>query len=107
VAAQAEAELEPLIAAYLVEEDVRDPEMDALLREVGPMAAETVPDTSDDELHAAAATFRDAAARTSAGEAQPAGLGDAWDRFLETDANFVTPGDLHHMTPIAEVQQLP
>jgi hypothetical protein len=107
VAAEAEAELEPLAAAYLVERGVRDPEVDALMQEVAPMAETAVPDVSDDELLVAMATFRDSAISASAaGDAQTAGIGDTWDRFMETAADFVTPGDLQHMTPTAQVRRI-
>lgn len=108
VAAEAETELEPLAAAYLVEQGIQDPEMDELTREVAPMAEAEAADVSDDELLVAVAAFRDTAIRASgAGEEEPAGLGDVWDRFRATAADFVTPGDLQHMTPIAEIKRLP
>lgn len=106
VAAEAKAELEPLLAAYLTEQGETGDE----LAPAGMVPTGAVPDTTDDEIHTSAMGLRDAwlRARQSAGEVQPADFGDLWDWFIQsTEADFVTPGDLEHMTPIAGVANLP
>jgi hypothetical protein len=108
IAAEGEAQLEPLIAAYLTEQSVQDPEMDALLAEVGPLAEAEVPEVTEDEMHAAAVGLRDALPRVleTRDGIEPAGIGDSWNWLRSTVADFVTPGDLEHMTPITQVAKL-
>jgi hypothetical protein len=104
IVAQAEAELEPLIAAYLVEQNVQDEEMDALMAVAAPVAEAAVPEVTDDELHLSAIALRDSLPLVRADEEgiQPAGIGDPW----ATVGDFVTPGDLEHATPIVRIRQL-
>jgi hypothetical protein len=105
IAKEAEAELEPLIAAYLAEKGVENVPAGMIT----PMAVDEIPDVSDDELHVAAIQIRDSWLRLQEqrGDLQPAGLGDAWNWFANSiDANFVTPGDLQHMTPLKEVERI-
>lgn len=109
IAAAAEVELKPLLAAYLIERGVRDEEMDALMAEATTLAAVGVPEVSEEEMHLAALGLRDAwtRAQDTTDEVQVAGIENLWSRFVDsTDANFITPGDLEHMSPLEQVKQL-
>ncbi len=99
IAAQAEAELQPLLKAYLAEQGASDTgSTPALLGE--PQA----PLVSDDELHASAIHLRDAwMENKETVRTMPATAGgDVWAPV----ADFVTPGDLEHATPLVEVAKL-
>jgi len=100
IAAQAEAELAPMLTAYLAEQGAMDAgSTPALLGE--PQA----PPVSDDELHASAIRLRDAwTEKQEKISTMPAAAGgDMWASV----ADFVTPGDLEHATPLVEVAKLP
>jgi hypothetical protein len=107
IAIEAEAELEPLIAAYLTDHAAVDAAPAAAVAE-----ATIIPDVDDDALHRSALALRDSflRARQDRTEMAPASLLHPWRRFAHSTspvADFITPGDLRHMTPIREERALP
>jgi hypothetical protein len=100
VATEAEAELAPLLNAYLAEQGTID--AGSTPARLGELQAAAV---SDDELHASASRLRDAWTRKQGPvSTMPKAVGsDAWTPV----ADFVTPGDLEHATPLVEVARLP
>ena len=100
IAAEAEAELAPLLTAYLAEQGALDASSTPAL-----IGEQQAPVLSDDELHTSAIRLRDAWTQNQEPvgtmPAAPVG-GDMWAPV----ADFVTPGDLEHATPLVEVAKL-
>lgn len=92
VAAQAGAELEPMIAELAEEQSPHEAEALAPFPALAAPAAAAL--VSDDELHEAAVRFRDALNSARVGSLGSAlSAAPAWDLF-QTVSDFVTPGDL-------------
>jgi hypothetical protein len=97
--------LEPLIAAFALDDSPHDPILPRTYLPEG--VAEPARPVGDDELHVAALRFRDAMLRL----AEPAGApvegepDDRWRRFRAL-ANVVTPGDLRYSHSLQTVTSL-
>ena len=90
IVAEANAELEPLLAQLAMEQQPEEAAALGMPAELAPQ-----PDVSDGELQSVAVAFRDSmiAVRTATLVAAPVAAIGPWNEF-QTVADFVTPGDL-------------